>query len=111
MTLVQVRVPDPSTKPGGIPRVPAVAPTWRPERGVADRLFALAAQLDGDDPLFDDIAGLMATSLLLAGGELDVIERRRALATGQPFREVALRGEWGAHRVVYTVRAQSRGPQ
>lgn len=87
MTLVQVRVPDPDTKPGGIPRVGE----WRPERAINDSLFALAAQLDGTDPLFDDIASIAATRLLMAGAELDVVAKRRGMRS--------------------TVIAMSRGPQ
>jgi hypothetical protein len=78
MTLVQVRVPDPQTKPSGIPRTIALG-EWRPERAINDSLFALAAQLDGTDPLFDDIAEIAAARLLMAGAELDVVAKRRAV--------------------------------
>lgn len=93
MTLVQVNVPDPQTQPDGLPRT-AVIGEWRPERAVTDRVFALAAQLDHRDPLFDDIGSIMATGLLMAGAELDIIEKRRSAVTGTPFRTVALRGEF-----------------
>jgi hypothetical protein len=89
MTTTIVHEPAPQTKPQGIPRIqpPPVRQSWRPEQAINDSLFALAAQLDGRDPLFDDIASIAATRLLMAGAELDVVAKRRA------------------------VRAQSRGPQ
>jgi hypothetical protein len=69
----------PDTRPSGIPR--AVARDWRPEHAINDSLFALADRLDGRDPLWDDVAGIAATRLLMAGAELDVVYKRRAART------------------------------
>lgn len=69
--------------------------TWRPERDIRDSLFAMAAQVNADDEDFDQVAGIAATRLLLAGAELDVVAGRR---------------ERAARTTVVTVEVSSRGP-
>jgi hypothetical protein len=58
----------------------APAPAWRPEDDVNASLLALAERIDGTDPLFDGIANIAATRLLMAGLEFDLIAARRAMA-------------------------------